>query len=120
VNKNQVQFAFFAANMIMLLVYIYGDRAKWDPLAHGSILFNVDTGFKLMLVSLLFQECLKQCMNLVREGASVFFFPEGTRSRDGKMGHFKVFFLFKLSLLYIHDAAFFYSQGCFSSPYIWL
>ncbi|KAF8413421.1 hypothetical protein HHK36_001404 [Tetracentron sinense] len=34
-------------------------------------------------------DCLKRCMDLVRKGASVFFFPEGTRSRDGKLGAFK-------------------------------
>ncbi|KAL8037340.1 hypothetical protein ABFX02_11G033000 [Erythranthe guttata] len=33
--------------------------------------------------------CLKQCMALVKKGASVFFFPEGTRSKDGKLGPFK-------------------------------
>lgn len=34
-------------------------------------------------------ECLKQCMSLIKKGASVFFFPEGTRSKDGKLGTFK-------------------------------
>ncbi|PKA54198.1 1-acyl-sn-glycerol-3-phosphate acyltransferase 1, chloroplastic [Apostasia shenzhenica] len=34
-------------------------------------------------------ECLKRCMDFVRKGASVFFFPEGTRSKDGKLGAFK-------------------------------
>lgn len=34
-------------------------------------------------------ECLKRCMDLVKKGASVFFFPEGTRSKDGKLGAFK-------------------------------
>ncbi|KAG2668222.1 hypothetical protein I3760_15G150200 [Carya illinoinensis] len=34
-------------------------------------------------------ECLKRCMNLTAKGASVFFFPEGTRSKDGKLGAFK-------------------------------
>uniref|UniRef100_A0A803LME8 1-acyl-sn-glycerol-3-phosphate acyltransferase n=1 Tax=Chenopodium quinoa TaxID=63459 RepID=A0A803LME8_CHEQI len=34
-------------------------------------------------------ECLKRCMDLIRGGASVFFFPEGTRSKDGKLGAFK-------------------------------
>ncbi|XP_059635669.1 1-acyl-sn-glycerol-3-phosphate acyltransferase BAT2, chloroplastic [Cornus florida] len=34
-------------------------------------------------------ECLKRCMDLVKKGASVFFFPEGTRSKDGKLGTFK-------------------------------
>lgn len=29
-------------------------------------------------------------MDLVKKGASVFFFPEGTRSMDGKLGLFKV------------------------------
>ncbi|CAI8587223.1 unnamed protein product [Vicia faba] len=35
-------------------------------------------------------ECLKKCMDLIKKGASVFFFPEGTRSKDGKLGAFKV------------------------------
>nr|QVG79487.1 lysophosphatidic acid acyltransferase [Eranthis hyemalis] len=34
-------------------------------------------------------ECFKRCMHLLRKGASVFFFPEGTRSKDGKLGAFK-------------------------------
>ncbi|CAL1358737.1 unnamed protein product [Linum trigynum] len=34
-------------------------------------------------------ECLKRCIDLVNKGASVFFFPEGTRSKDGKLGAFK-------------------------------
>nr|AZM65196.1 lysophospholipid acyltransferase 5 [Vitellaria paradoxa] len=34
-------------------------------------------------------ECLKRCVDLVKKGASIFFFPEGTRSKDGKLGAFK-------------------------------
>ncbi|GMH07072.1 hypothetical protein Nepgr_008912 [Nepenthes gracilis] len=34
-------------------------------------------------------DCLRQCMDLIKRGASVFFFPEGTRSKDGKLGAFK-------------------------------
>ncbi|KAK9724406.1 hypothetical protein RND81_05G070100 [Saponaria officinalis] len=34
-------------------------------------------------------DCLKRCMDLIRGGASVFFFPEGTRSKTGKLGAFK-------------------------------
>lgn len=34
-------------------------------------------------------DCLKRCMDLIRGGASVFFFPEGTRSKNGKLGAFK-------------------------------
>ncbi|KAH9806368.1 1-acyl-sn-glycerol-3-phosphate acyltransferase LPAT1 [Citrus sinensis] len=34
-------------------------------------------------------ECLKRCMELIKKGASVCFFPEGTRSKDGKLGAFK-------------------------------
>ncbi|KAA8522863.1 hypothetical protein F0562_009286 [Nyssa sinensis] len=34
-------------------------------------------------------ESLKRGMDLVKNGASVFFFPEGTRSKDGKLGAFK-------------------------------
>lgn len=42
------------------------------------------------------QLCLKQCMALIKKGASVFFFPEGTRSKDGKLGPFKVGFILHL------------------------
>jgi 1-acyl-sn-glycerol-3-phosphate acyltransferase len=35
-------------------------------------------------------ECLKTCLELVKQGVSVLFFPEGTRSVDGKMAAFKV------------------------------
>ncbi|XP_047308226.1 1-acyl-sn-glycerol-3-phosphate acyltransferase LPAT1, chloroplastic [Impatiens glandulifera] len=34
-------------------------------------------------------DCFKRCMDLVKKGASVIFFPEGTRSKDGKLGDFK-------------------------------
>ncbi|KAG5119678.1 hypothetical protein AAZX31_12G154000 [Glycine max] len=34
-------------------------------------------------------DCLKRCMDLIKKGASVFFFPEGTRSKDGRLGTFK-------------------------------
>ncbi|EPS57682.1 hypothetical protein M569_17135, partial [Genlisea aurea] len=34
-------------------------------------------------------DCLKQCIALISKGASVFFFPEGTRSKDGKVAAFK-------------------------------
>lgn len=34
-------------------------------------------------------ECLKQCGELLKQGASVLFFPEGTRSKDGRMHAFK-------------------------------
>uniref|UniRef100_A0ACD5TNG9 Uncharacterized protein n=1 Tax=Avena sativa TaxID=4498 RepID=A0ACD5TNG9_AVESA len=34
-------------------------------------------------------DCLKRCVDSVKRGASVFFFPEGTRSKDGKLGVFK-------------------------------
>ncbi|KAG4954162.1 hypothetical protein JHK82_039765 [Glycine max] len=29
-------------------------------------------------------------MDLIKKGASVFFFPEGTHSKDGRLGTFKV------------------------------
>lgn len=32
-------------------------------------------------------------MELIKKGGSVFFFPEGTRSKDGKLGPFKVSFM---------------------------
>ncbi|XP_051142759.1 1-acyl-sn-glycerol-3-phosphate acyltransferase BAT2, chloroplastic-like isoform X2 [Andrographis paniculata] len=34
-------------------------------------------------------DCLKRCMAVIKEGASVCFFPEGTRSKDGQLGSFK-------------------------------
>ena len=33
--------------------------------------------------------CLKECGRLLGLGCSVLFFPEGTRTRDGKMAAFK-------------------------------
>lgn len=46
--------------------------------------------FQSLLIFFLMKDCLKRCMELIRKGASVFFFPEGTRSKDGKLGAFKV------------------------------
>lgn len=34
-------------------------------------------------------QTLKRCIDLVKKGGSVFYFPEGTRSKDGKLGAFK-------------------------------
>ena len=34
-------------------------------------------------------KCLGDCKDLLSKGASVLFFPEGTRSKDGKMADFK-------------------------------
>ncbi|KAH7861337.1 hypothetical protein Vadar_024784 [Vaccinium darrowii] len=54
----------------------------WAMFLMGVIpLRRMDSGSQL--------ECLKRCMDLVKKGASVFFFPEGTRSKDGKLGAFK-------------------------------
>ncbi|GLT85351.1 hypothetical protein SLE2022_035420 [Rubroshorea leprosula] len=34
-------------------------------------------------------DCCKRCMDLIKKGASVYVFPEGTSSKDGKLGAFK-------------------------------
>lgn len=34
-------------------------------------------------------QTLKRCMEIVKNGGSVFLFPEGTRSKDGRLGVFK-------------------------------
>jgi 1-acyl-sn-glycerol-3-phosphate acyltransferase len=35
------------------------------------------------------EECLKQCADWLKKGSSVLFFPEGTRSKDGRLQPFK-------------------------------
>jgi len=35
------------------------------------------------------EKCLNHCKEWLQRGSSVFFFPEGTRSKDGKLGNFK-------------------------------
>lgn len=39
------------------------------------------------------QMCLRKCMDLVKEGMSVLFFPEGTRATDGTLAAFKVWIM---------------------------
>lgn len=54
----------------------------WSMFLTGHVMINrIDRRSQL--------ECLKQCGELLRHGASVLFFPEGTRSRDGRMFGFK-------------------------------
>ena len=36
------------------------------------------------------EKCLSECRDWLKKGSSVFFFPEGTRSQDGKLRDFKV------------------------------
>ncbi len=54
----------------------------WSMFLTGHIMIN-RTDKKSQL------QCLKQCGVVLSEGASVLFFPEGTRSDDGKMHAFK-------------------------------
>ena len=54
----------------------------WSMFLTGHVMLNrVDRRSQL--------ECLKACGALLKHGASVLFFPEGTRSKDGKMHAFK-------------------------------
>ena len=54
----------------------------WSMFLTGHVMINrVDMRSQL--------ECLKACGKLLKNGASVLFFPEGTRSKDGKMHAFK-------------------------------
>eukprot|EP00887_Chlorella_sp_A99_P003758 scaffold7.g3758.t1 len=54
----------------------------WSMFLTGHVMINrVDRRSQL--------ECLKQCGELLKRGASVLFFPEGTRSKDGRMYGFK-------------------------------
>lgn len=54
----------------------------WSMFLTGHIMLNrVDRRSQI--------ECLKQCGQMLKHGASVLFFPEGTRSKDGKMYPFK-------------------------------
>ncbi|KAL4853990.1 1-acyl-sn-glycerol-3-phosphate acyltransferase [Chlorella vulgaris] len=54
----------------------------WSMFLTGHVMINrVDRRSQL--------DCLKQCGGLLKQGASVLFFPEGTRSKDGRMHAFK-------------------------------
>lgn len=54
----------------------------WSMFLTGHVMINrVDRRSQI--------ECLKECGQLLKNGASVLFFPEGTRSKDGKMHAFK-------------------------------
>ena len=54
----------------------------WSMFLTGHVMINrVDRRSQL--------ECLKACGELLKRGASVLFFPEGTRSKDGRMHEFK-------------------------------
>ena len=54
----------------------------WSMFLTGHVMINrVDRKSQIA--------CLKECGNLLLNGASVLFFPEGTRSKDGKMHAFK-------------------------------
>nr|AUS84463.1 lysophosphatidic acid acyltransferase [Ettlia oleoabundans] len=54
----------------------------WSMFLTGHVMINrLDRRSQL--------ECLKQCSELLKHGASVLFFPEGTRSKDGRMHAFK-------------------------------
>ncbi|KAL4450698.1 hypothetical protein ABPG77_001054 [Micractinium sp. CCAP 211/92] len=54
----------------------------WSMFLTGHVMINrVDRRSQL--------ECLKQCGELLKQGASVLFFPEGTRTKDGRMHAFK-------------------------------
>jgi len=48
------------------------------------------------------ERCMQQCRDWLKKGSSVFFFPEGTRSQDGKLRDFKAG-AFRLALDTGHD-----------------
>jgi 1-acyl-sn-glycerol-3-phosphate acyltransferase len=54
----------------------------WSMFLTGHVMINrVDRRSQL--------KCLGQCADLLKDGASCLFFPEGTRSKDGRMHGFK-------------------------------
>lgn len=54
----------------------------WSMFLTGHVMINrVDRRSQL--------KCLQQCQDLLKEGAPVLFFPEGTRSKDKRMAPFK-------------------------------
>jgi len=68
----------FISNTSNFFIPIIG----WSMFLTGHVMINrVDRKSQIA--------CLKECGNLLKNGASVLFFPEGTRSRDGKMHGFK-------------------------------
>lgn len=54
----------------------------WSMFLTGHVMINREDKRSIM-------RCLGDCRGLLGKGASVLFFPEGTRSKDGKMAAFK-------------------------------
>ncbi len=52
--------------------------------------------------------CLKECGRLLGLGCSVLFFPEGTRTKDGKMAAFKKVCMVSSCLFSQHTPAYFW------------
>ncbi|KAH1197490.1 1-acyl-sn-glycerol-3-phosphate acyltransferase 1, chloroplastic [Glycine max] len=79
-NYNALQGLFIDGNWVQ-----QPDRVKDEVLNFFLHRFNEVKMFRPTLDG----DCLKRCMDLIKKGASIFFFPEGTRSKDGRLGTFK-------------------------------
>lgn len=75
------------SHLVLFVLYFILTLKHLSTWFHSYVVGNILEGYNFN--NYLMKECLKRCMDLLRKGGSVFFFPEGTR-RDGDVGSFKV------------------------------
>lgn len=83
-----LEVAWFILQNLLRIVYYLLTRSSYissSIVSHVNFFENIRWFYEVLL-----QECLKKCIELVKAGVPVLFFPEGTRTSDGKMAAFKV------------------------------
>jgi 1-acyl-sn-glycerol-3-phosphate acyltransferase len=84
------------SQMDILAIYLLGIQFRW--IAKKSLQRIPFLGWSMFLIGYIFvdrkckksaEQCLKRASRKIKEGVSMLFFPEGTRSASGEVGRFK-------------------------------